>query len=380
MHSPMSIKNRAASIPNQALEAVTRLAQLERVRQNQISRGMTYEAGRTLGAMSQVFAQAPTVEELRNTIANALPNGGMVSGRAYIDHQLDNGVATYSVTSQTPESVRQYVEKSGLIYAVDGRVPMGIARFVQGGVQAAAYYYASQQSRYVGSGLGAAVEISTAEKARTGLVAQDKAMYLKAAATFAGLGADASKYVVARQNVADSKKSDWRKVYEKSQGAGAYKGLKIKVAGIEFDLEWIMGPIGGMTAEEQKKHIEFWVYGTLRNAAWLKKADVATIWCAFPKEVREYRGKDGTKLIEWAFKRKVQESADANWLGDNWVWDKEFDKCPKKAADGKSGDGSSSDGSSGDMSTAAEEDNTMLIVGGAVAVLALIYFMKRRSQ
>lgn len=186
----MASINRSAGIPNQAQAAVIRIAQLEQERQRHLSRGHMVAAGRTLGAMAETFEKAPTTEELRAVVANEMPRGEMMSGRAYYEN-LTTGkdVATYFVGATAPDKMRDYVRSKNLQYAVSYAVPARLTDFVQGGVQAAAYHYVTAQEREVGSGLGASMPMSTAEQASKLLRARERAAYMVSVAALNGLGA-----------------------------------------------------------------------------------------------------------------------------------------------------------------------------------------------
>lgn len=349
--SMMMRTNRSAGVPEQALKSLTQIGQLEKLRRQQLARNDVYAAGRTLDGMAAAFAAAPTVDELRSALRERFPNGGITSGKEYYDLRQSGLGASFSATSNTDKSIDQFVAKMSMGKFAQPQVHPAVASFVQGGVQAAAYHYATGQQRYVGSGLGATMEMSTAEKAVRENNAQKRAKYLVVAASFAGLAGD------------------------ESAQEGAKDGF----------VEWAtkeLEKFRNMNRQEAQKHAEWWVLGTLKNWGWASKKDIADLWCKLPDFVRYYQTKDGFKPIEWAFREKVASSKKANWSGGPWEWDAAFTTCSggSSARDQAESYSSFKREQKKERQRAAMEesgDNTMMIVG-AVAVAAALFLVLRK--
>ena len=366
--------NRSAGVPEQALNTIVKLAKLEQTRRYQLARNDVYAAGRTLNGMAQTFATGPSLEELKAVISSRMSNGGTMSGREYHQRAATLGYATYNITSNAPDSLKMAESQNVALNTVQQRVSPALAPFVQGGVQAAAYHYGSSQQRYVGSGLGAVLEMSTAEKLILENNARNRASYMMVAATFAGLGKTAEEQ--AQIDAAQAKLCQQFPNSKGCPGSGGSASASGEGGGWGFDFGKMVSEFQNMNKEEAKKHAEFWILGTLKNWFWAGKKDIAWAWCSLSKDIRNYTTKDGFKPVEWAFKEKARIT--------NWAWDSTFTSCRKgggayNAASFRMSQQFRTTGSGNENLVAETEDGntTMLIVGG-VAVLAALFFVLKK--
>lgn len=305
--------NRSSGVLNQAADAVKRIAQLEKQRRTYLSRGYVVPAARTLDGMAAAFGAAPTLEELQNALKNTLgERGDMVSGRAYHDRLK---LQTYSITSQSPERLDEYVRAANLKWVSHDRTQTDIPKFVQGGVQAAAYHYMTRQERTVGSGLGAVVPMSTADTARLTVLARKRGAYLTAAAALSGLGlteAEAARQEREAQDELCKRFPDKCKTSKAAATAAGTSGINIGPINIGDLLKQAEG-MGGKAYD----HVKWWVLGTLNNWGWAQKKDVVWAWCQLPPVLRFYSVPDGRRPIYDSFRQKADNV--------KWAWDSDWD-------------------------------------------------------
>ena len=354
----MTERNRSADVFQQARASVAKIARLEAIRRGQFAAGNHYAAGITLSGMSAAFADAPSVEEMQNALKAAMPDSGdLVSGQAYHNQILNRGLATYSVTSKTPEKLDAYVKRSL------ARSP--IPKFVQGSVQSAAYYYANDTARSVGSGLGVLMEMGTAEKAWREYRARQKAHYLTA---LAGLGLDISIINKARAGSKQYKSgsssgvtTDYTQI---SQGG---MGEYVKQA------QDIIAQIDKWEKEGGADHVYYWLEKALWGWGWASKKDVVGVWCNLPIDVRN-RQAGSYKYIEAAFQKKASNSG--------WAWDADWNCRGGSGGSGSSGSGGSGGGSGGGSSGGGIGDmvtgSNMPLVLGAIGLGAIVLLSLRK--
>jgi hypothetical protein len=171
-------------IYRQSRRAVEAMAALERRRQILTSKGYVSEAGRTLQGMADVFAAAPTLPELENAIKQLLPDGSIVSGREYYDRiQKQLNPVWYNGGYSRPSDFNEFVKQNLKVT----NYPAEYQPYVMPGVQAASYFYVTQQAQKAGSALSgfSPAPRSVVEGARMEEQARKKAVALMA---LAGLG------------------------------------------------------------------------------------------------------------------------------------------------------------------------------------------------